>query len=181
MDERLPEEFRDLVKYQIAFRQTQLAHLKLLYHVCSHPFSLRLDTDNRCQDQFPSPSLLVVHGPRETYKSETLRHHLDEEGLDYAFVDCTECLSQRHLLARTFAQCIKKLGKQDELERYDRIDSINALSSNLKRLLDGRHERLLLVLAGIDEQKGASHTLLPALARLGERVRLEYTRTPHKY
>lgn len=120
----------------------------------------------------------MIHGPKETYKSETLRYHLDEEDLDYAFVDCTECLSQRHLLARIFAQCVRKLDKQDELERYDRVDSINALYFNLRRLLDGRRRRFLLVLAEIDEQKGASHTLLPALARLGERVSQTYTSEP---
>ena len=57
-----------------------------------------------------------------------------------------------------------------DLDGYDRIDSINALVSNLRKLFQAREEKLVLVIVGADQQRGATATLFPALARLGELV-----------
>lgn len=65
---------------------------------------------------------------------------------------------------------MRLLGKEDDTERYDRLDSINALVSDLKKLLQKRKQKLVVVLAGVDQQRGATPTLLPALARLSDVV-----------
>lgn len=64
---------------------------------------------------------------------------------------------------------MKLLDREDE-ERYDRLDNINALGSNLRKLLNNRREKLVLVVTNADQQRGATPTLLPALARLGDLV-----------
>lgn len=83
-----------------------------------------------------------------------------------------DCLSQRHLLSKIFATCVHVLGRQSQVEQYDKIDSLNALLGNLRKLFEqaGERERLVLVLEDIDKQKQAGSALLPALARLGDQV-----------
>lgn len=56
------------------------------------------------------------------------------------------------------------------MDRYDKLDSINAIGSNLRRLLQQRKEKLVVILVGADQQRGATPTLFPALARLGDLV-----------
>ncbi|KAK5096290.1 hypothetical protein LTR70_003071 [Exophiala xenobiotica] len=62
--------------------------------------------------------------------------------------------------------------KEDQVDRYDRLDSINALGSSLKRLLQHRKEKekLVVIIVGADQQRGATPTLFPALARLGDLI-----------
>lgn len=57
-----------------------------------------------------------------------------------------------------------------DLAYESRTDSVNALSVNLQRLLQGHHEKLILVLDGIDRQRGLNNNTLPALARLSDVV-----------
>ena len=52
-----------------------------------------------------------------------------------------------------------------------RCDSISAFVVQLQRLLEGKGN-FILVFDGIDHQREAAPTLLPALARLGEIVSL---------
>lgn len=77
-------------------------------------------------------------------------------------------------MSKIFAQCVESIGLQEQLEetRFDRIDSINALVGNLKKLLQNQQEKLVLVLAGADQQRGATASLFPAIARLGDVVRM---------
>jgi origin recognition complex subunit 5 len=56
------------------------------------------------------------------------------------------------------------------LEQYDRVDSLNGLTVGLQKLFQNYDQKLVLVLDGIDRQRGASPTLLPALTRLGDAV-----------
>jgi origin recognition complex subunit 5 len=57
------------------------------------------------------------------------------------------------------------------LEVYTgRCENISALVSHLQRMLEG-NKKYTLVFDGIDQQREAPPTLLPALARLGEFVR----------
>ena len=81
-------------------------------------------------------------------------------------------MSQRHLLTKIFARRVRALGKEDQDDRYDRLDSINAIGSNLTRLLQHRKEKqkLVVIIVGADQQRGATPTLFPALARLGDLI-----------
>jgi origin recognition complex subunit 5 len=63
------------------------------------------------------------------------------------------------------------MGEAEHIEEYGKIDTLNSLVVNLQKLFertarDGGCEKLVLVLEGIDEQRGGSATLLPSLARL---------------
>lgn len=51
-----------------------------------------------------------------------------------------------------------------------RTDSVNALGVNLQRLFQDQDEKLVLVLVGIDKQRGLNHNTLSALARLSDVV-----------
>lgn len=90
---------------------------------------------------------------------------------NYALINSLECVSGRHLLETTVRGVAKALG----------IDSFNAKCENLAQLIfelskmlkyppqpEQRH--FVLVFDGIDRQKEAPPTLLPALARLSEIV-----------
>ena len=59
----------------------------------------------------------------------------------------------------------------EALEQYNRVDSLNGLAVSLQKILQDFDQKLVLVLDGIDRQRGSSATLLPALARLGDTVR----------
>lgn len=95
---------------------------------------------------------------------------MEARSLCHGVIKCRECLSQRHLLGKMFAACARTLGQEETLEQYERVDSLNALSVNLQRLFGNTQEKLVLVLDAIDELKGATSTMLPALARLGDMV-----------
>ncbi|KAK5095263.1 hypothetical protein LTS08_008162 [Lithohypha guttulata] len=146
---------------------------------CSPPAAPRpeeriaqLQTASILRVGFPSPDVLVAYGPEEVAKVETIQHALTSQNIDYVVVNCRECLSQRHLLSKIFSRCVKSLGSESALEeaRYDRLDSTNALVGNLKKLLQARKERLIVILACADQQRGATTTLFPALARLGDSI-----------
>lgn len=111
----------------------------------------------------------MAYGPEDTCKHETIEHVLSQTHIDYALIDCRGCLSQRHLLTKIFSKVVKLLDRDDE-EKYDRLDNINALASNLRKVLDNRQEKLVLVVTNADQQRGATPTLFPALARLGDLV-----------
>ena len=95
---------------------------------------------------------------------------LDARQIASATVNCVDCLSLRHLLSRIFVTCVKATGRLETLEQHDRVDSLNGLVVGLQKLLQNDGQKVVLVLDGIDRQRGASPTLLPALARLGETV-----------
>jgi origin recognition complex subunit 5 len=77
-------------------------------------------------------------------------------------------------LERTVIAC-KAAGQNDDepaLEGIDvRCENISALVVHLQRLLQGKR-KFILLFDGIDRQREAPQTLLPAIARLGEIVRL---------
>jgi len=112
----------------------------------------------------------VAYGPEDACIVETIETALGKQQIQHVSIDCRECLSQRHLLTKIFARCVKALGKEDQLDRYDRLDSINAIGSNLRKLLQQRKEKLVVIVTAADQQRGATPTLFPALARLGDLV-----------
>ena len=122
------------------------------------------------QGAFPYPRILVAYGLEQTSKYEVVTAILEARSLKHAVVKCRECLSQRHLLTKIFAACLTTLGEDDTAEQYDRIDSINSLALCLEKLARKKQEKVILVLDGIDKQRGAITTLLPSLARLGDLV-----------
>jgi uncharacterized protein (UPF0261 family) len=141
------------IQQQLTLRQAQLAQLSLFYGTNIQP------------------KVLVAYGSDDTAgQLETLGQVLNSRNIQNVLIDCRECLSQRHLLSKIFSRCVQVLEKEDEIDGLDRLDSINALASSLKRLLHSRQEKLLIVVNGADHQRGATVTLLPALARLPDLV-----------
>ena len=113
--------------------------------------------------------------------------------LDYAVVRSAECVTARHLFERTLAAVADAVAGAPP-PAAARCETLAALAVELGRLLerygrsdrdDGRQDgedapavvpdirrRFVLVFDGIDRQREAPPTLLPALARLSEIVRL---------
>lgn len=123
----------------------------------------------------PSPPSLIVHGTEATCKTSLVKHTLESSGLLHAVIPCKECITGRHLLERTISACLDALeaasGQTIDRSRYIRTENLSALTVHLQTLLVGT-EKFVLVFDGIDEQREAPHTLLPALARLSEIVSL---------
>jgi origin recognition complex subunit 5 len=124
--------------------------------------------------------VLTLYGLRSSGKIETTEAVLKARALPYVVIKCKQCLSQRHLLSKIFAACAQSVGQEDNLATYDRVDSLNSLGVNLQRLFEGRKQRVILVLDTVEDVKGASTTLLPALARLGDMVSTEPQGVPHR-
>ncbi|OJD28642.1 male sterility protein [Diplodia corticola] len=123
----------------------------------------------------PSPSTLIVHGLDATGKTSIVRGVLETRKLPHAIINSRECITGRHLLERTLAACLDAVDETDPdtpLDRapYARCENLSALFVQLQRLLHGT-PRFVLVFDGVDKQREAPPTLLPALARLGEHVR----------
>jgi origin recognition complex subunit 5 len=96
---------------------------------------------------------------------------LQKKGIPYTLLRSRECLTQRHLLSKIFASCVSAFEQESQIEQYDRIDSINALLGNLRKLFERvGQRRFVVVIEGIDRLKQAGPTLLPALARSGDQV-----------
>jgi origin recognition complex subunit 5 len=96
---------------------------------------------------------------------------LSARRITHAVVKSRECLSLRHLLSNIYHACLfaTNPGEDDAANaRGSRCDSVNALSANLQELLHEREEKVVLVLDGIDKQRGLYPSILPALARLGD-------------
>ncbi|GIZ37068.1 hypothetical protein CKM354_000053100 [Cercospora kikuchii] len=120
-----------------------------------------------------TPSSVVVYGPKATGKSAIVRAFLESSKLRHALVRCQECVTGRHLLERIVSAVHEGIVQHEvngHAEAYSgRCENISALVVHLQKLLE-RQEKFVLVLDGIDEQRDAPPTLLPALGRLGEVV-----------
>ncbi|KAI0192707.1 origin recognition complex subunit 5 C-terminus-domain-containing protein [Xylaria flabelliformis] len=118
---------------------------------------------------------VVVHGTEATGKSaiigellQVLRNESPSD-LNYAIVKSAECVTARHLFERT----VGLVG--DALQNGStpgRCETLAALTAELTKLLKyaerDAQSRFVLVFDGIDRQRDAPPTLLPALARLSE-------------
>ena len=117
--------------------------------------------------------MLVLHGLEATGKSCTIKAVLEALGALHVIVHSQECITSRHLLERTFAACIGAFKKHDDtlpLESLDtKCENVSALIVQLRQLLENV-EKFIIVFDGIDRQREAPSTLLPALARMGEIV-----------
>ncbi|TKA68159.1 hypothetical protein B0A55_07437 [Friedmanniomyces simplex] len=126
------------------------------------------------QPTLPSPATIVVYGPHATGKSGITEAYLKSHVTKYAIVNCQECITGRHLLEQTVAAVVESLRiglhGADRDDAYNgRCENIAALVVHLQRLLKTL-TKFVLVFDGIDKQREAPPTLLPALARLGEYV-----------
>ncbi|KAI2464293.1 origin recognition complex subunit 5 C-terminus-domain-containing protein [Annulohypoxylon bovei var. microspora] len=126
---------------------------------------------------------LIVHGTEATGKSAVTARLLealsssstdaDNALLNYAIVKSAECVTARHLFERTVGSVADAL--QWEGETVGRCETLAALTVELTKMLkyDQRYDtnwRFVLVFDGIDRQRDAPPTLLPALARLSELI-----------
>ncbi len=154
MDALLPPELLDLIQQKCQSRDAQIRQLGTYYN-----------------DTFPSPPILVAYGLEQSSKRDVILSVLQARSIAHTVIKTKECLSQRHLLSKIFAASITALGHGDQVDQYEKTDSINALLGNLRKLferLGGR--KFVLVVEDADELKQPSPTLLPALARLGSLV-----------
>ncbi|KAH8820605.1 origin recognition complex subunit 5 C-terminus-domain-containing protein [Xylogone sp. PMI_703] len=94
--------------------------------------------------------------------------------LSYAIINSEECITGRHLLERTLGAVASALQWKGNLGRCENTSQLVVEIGKLlesaeasDRLIEARR-RLVLVYDGIDRQKDAPSTLLPALARIGE-------------
>ncbi|RYP09177.1 hypothetical protein DL764_001448 [Monosporascus ibericus] len=126
---------------------------------------------------------LIVHGAEATGKSAitagllaALHGNPDPSThLDYVIVRSAECVTARHLFERTVGAVTDALDWNGPLS--GRCETLAALTVELGRMLEkwdndngGNRDarRFVLVFDGIDRQREAPPTLLPALARLSE-------------
>lgn len=108
-----------------------------------------------------------------------MQTYLTSQHMKHVFIRCRECVTGRHLLERTAAAVHEAVhgsgngeaedgGIRDGADTFTgRCESLSALSVHLQTLLQ-RQDKLVLVFDGVDKQRDAPPTLLPALARLGE-------------
>jgi origin recognition complex subunit 5 len=100
--------------------------------------------------------------------------------LYYTVVKSAECITGRHLLETIVGAIAHAVGWKNNIRR---CENLAQLAVEIGRLLDdsshkldfGREsdhtkDKFVLVLDGIDRQRDAPPTLLPALARMGEVV-----------
>lgn len=116
----------------------------------------------------------MIHGLESTGKTLVTKSVLAALKLPRAVINCRECVTARHLLERTVMACKQGLGEDMGVNGHEAIDgrceSLSALLVQLQQLFEGI-EKFVLVFDGIDRQREAPPTLLPAIARLGELVR----------
>ena len=151
-------------------RTDQIWQLLTFYHV-------RLTSGHYChdggmltiiQDIYPSPTTLVVYGIRGSGKLTTVSSVLEARQIQYAIIRSEECLSLRHFLSSIQRACH---GSNGQLRQEDsQVESVNALCASLERARRYEDERFVLILDGVDKQRGLHPTTLPALVRLGDRV-----------
>lgn len=107
-------------------------------------------------------------------------HDKDTHGrLQYAVVKSAECITGRHLLETVISATADAVGWEGSVNR---CENLAQLAVGISRLLEGRIQsnpdglsypngfKFVIVLDGIDRQRDAPPTLLPALARLAEMV-----------
>ncbi|KAJ9149906.1 Origin recognition complex subunit 5 [Pleurostoma richardsiae] len=120
---------------------------------------------------------LVVHGTEATGKSAVVSALLEclATGTDsnhrpsYAIIDSVECVTGRHLFEKTLAKVVQEVQWESTPSRCENVSQLAfELSKILKYTAPRDDRRFVLVFDGIDRQREAPLTLLPALARLSE-------------
>ena len=149
----LPSEFLQSLNNAVASRELQIQSLSALLSSVS-------------------PSTLVLHGAEATGKTLTVKAVLQSLHTPSTTIQSKECITTRYMLERTLASVQTALERDVSstvISGDGKCESISVFVFQLQRLLEGR-ERFILVFDGIDCQREAEPTLLPAIARLGELV-----------
>ncbi|KAL6871601.1 origin recognition complex subunit 5 C-terminus domain-containing protein [Trichoderma longibrachiatum] len=134
---------------------------------------------------------LVIHGAEATGKSSVTRQLLAQlsesnetangraAGLVHATVDVARCISGRHLFESIIAAATDALRARDGSAGgdvpYQRCETLAQLAASLNSVFDepqlkNELTHFVLVLDGMDRQRDAPPTLMPALARLCETI-----------
>ncbi|TGJ80697.1 hypothetical protein E0Z10_g8074 [Xylaria hypoxylon] len=120
---------------------------------------------------------VVVHGTEATGKSAIISELLrilrndSPSDLNYAIVQSAECVTARHLFERTVGLVGDALQNGSTPGRCETLAALTAeLTKTLKYVERDASSRFVLVFDGIDRQRDAPPTLLPALARLSELI-----------
>ncbi|KAL2018637.1 hypothetical protein VTK56DRAFT_540 [Thermocarpiscus australiensis] len=142
-------------------RETQIRALATLLHPVTAP----------CRN-------LVIYGTEATGKSAITAALLARLGgqtgdcefsLRYAIVNSVECITARHLYETVVGKVADALEWDAAPSRCETLSQLTVeLSKMLKYTPRPEGFRFVLVFDGIDRQRDAPHTLLPALARLSE-------------
>ncbi|KAK3320972.1 origin recognition complex subunit 5 C-terminus-domain-containing protein [Cercophora scortea] len=125
---------------------------------------------------------LVLYGTKSTGKSaitaavlaalENDDIDIDDNGspgLKFAIVNCVECITGRHLFETVVGKVARALRWDGAPLKCETVSQLTvALSKMLKYTPRPDNFRFVLVFDGIDRQREAPPTLLPALARLSE-------------
>jgi origin recognition complex subunit 5 len=123
--------------------------------------------------------LLNIHGLTATGKSSILRAFFHLSGIPHTLINVRECITTRHLLERMVASSLDALDQHhdEKMDRrpYARTENLSALCVNLAKLLAGRG-KFVLVLDALDKLREGGGTLIAALGRLGESVRIQHLR-----
>ncbi|KAG8627218.1 hypothetical protein KVT40_004701 [Elsinoe batatas] len=156
-----------LSHHRLIGRSGQLKQLSLLIPAAPH---INQDAEN----DIPSHSVIVAHGPEATGKTAVISAHLGDSHVPHIILQCRECITGRHLFERVIAECqsITHFGTNGDSGRrtaFERCESINAFVVALSTILDGVG-RFVIVLDGVDELRDAPPSMVPALVRLGEQI-----------
>ncbi|KAK4155237.1 origin recognition complex subunit 5 C-terminus-domain-containing protein [Chaetomidium leptoderma] len=121
---------------------------------------------------------LVIYGTEATGKSAitaALLTRLSDQpaddgfSLQYAVVNSAECITARHLYESVVGKVADALAWDGPPSRCETVSQLTVeLAKMLKYTTRPDGFRFVLVFDGIDRQRDAPHTLLPALARLSE-------------
>lgn len=104
---------------------------------------------------------------------------MDREPLRYAIVKSAECITGRHLFEATVGAVAEAVGWRKDVGRCENIAQLVVVVGNMLESIQpgarawgetGAASKFVLVFDGIDRQRDAPPTLLPALARLAEIV-----------
>ncbi|KKY28441.1 putative origin recognition complex subunit [Phaeomoniella chlamydospora] len=90
--------------------------------------------------------MIVVYGFEATAKSSIVEAVIEATSLRYAFINCLETISQRHLLHKTLQSCVAAIPETADLNLDQRCEHLNTLAVQLQRLLEVWQERFVLVL-----------------------------------
>ena len=132
----------------------------------------------------------MLHGLEATGKTSTTKAILEslstsatnesegssvKDQFRYAIISSLECVSGRHLLEQAVGSAARMLHWQGSIPR---CENLSQFAVELARMMEHWNNedneqwrrRFVLVFNGIDRQREAPSTLLPALARLSEIV-----------
>ena len=109
----------------------------------------------------------------KTLSSTQLGAEADTPLVSHAIINSVECITARHLFEKTGDELRSVTGSSGTQTRCENMSQLTIeLASVIEQMDHPVPWRLVLVFDGIDRQREAPYSLLPALARLSEIVRI---------